>query len=297
MHLAQYDLMRSSLAPRIEHDATVKVEGGTAIPFIARAVNLSVGGVCIQSETLLEPGEHVDLQMNLKDGGGPVDAQGEVVWVRDGGMALRFLEMDQTGTNRITRLVEKRRRDVTGVQPLRDVRIRLPSLPSPLRAVARDQTEHGIMLEAELPWLKLGSAVTTELGPDRVQAGVVRWVGLDVTRAGSARLRIFVDLDTVDRAETPPPPLVAEPFPNDFGRDRRRRDRHWFALGGVAVLFGFAGLCLFRPPLQPALLPSPPAIERESRKLVPQPVLSVPKEKPETPPPPPPKRGRKPARK
>ena len=47
----------------------------------------------------------------------------------------------------------------------RDVRIHLPSLAAPLRASARDLTERGLMIEAELPWLRLGSQVTTELSP------------------------------------------------------------------------------------------------------------------------------------
>src|SRR5205823_6360776 len=72
--------------------------------------------------------------------------------------------------------------------------IHLPSLPAPLRAVARDQTDRGLMLEAELPWLTLGSEIVAELSPERAVEGTVRWVGLDVTRAGHARLRIFVEV-------------------------------------------------------------------------------------------------------
>ena len=190
--------MRSTTAPRIAHDASVTVEGEAQEPFAARAVNLSVGGMFVESATLLEPGAQVALKVELRDGGAAVDAQGEVVWVRDGdgeapGMALRFVGLDETSTRRIGRVVAAGRREPSALFK-RDVRIRLASLPAPLRAVARDQSEEGLILEAELPWLKLGSEISAELGPGQTRTGRVRWVGLDLTRAGAARLRILVDL-------------------------------------------------------------------------------------------------------
>src|SRR6185503_19095960 len=96
-------------------------------------------------------------------------------------------------TRRIGRVVAAGRREPSALFK-RDVRIRLAALPAPLRAVARDQSEEGLILEAELPWLKLGSEISAELGPGQSRTGRVRWVGLDVTRAGAARLRILVDL-------------------------------------------------------------------------------------------------------
>jgi hypothetical protein len=131
------------------------------------------------------------------------------------------------------------------------------------------------MIEAELPWLRLGSQVTTELSSDRACDGRVQWIGLDVTRSGSARLRIFVDL-TEERADgTPvgPPPAVVtadDALPvgsDDEPRERRERRRaRWvwpsLALCGL-VATGLLSVALLRRPPAPLLLPTAPP-ERET---------------------------------
>ena len=197
--------MRSINAPRVAHDATVEIGEGHR----ARAINLSTGGIFIAAEEPLDLGDQVHLKVNLRDGAAPLDVEAQVLRRADGGMALRFVELDDVGKRRIQRLVQKREPTQFGK---RDVRIHLPSLSAPLRASARDLTERGVMIEAELPWLRLGSQVTTELSADRACDGRVQWIGLDVTRSGSARLRIFVDL-TEERADGtpvgPPPSVVA----------------------------------------------------------------------------------------
>src|SRR6266542_3974909 len=180
--------MRSVHAPRVPHDATVELSSGS----VARAINLSVGGIFVAAEAPLDPGAHIQLKVNLLDGRAPVAVEGEVVWRADHGMALRFIGLEEAARLRIQQLVKKRENTIVA---RRDVRIHLPSLSAPLRASARDLSERGIMVEAELPWLRLGSPVTTELSPDRACDGRVQWIGLDVTRSGAARLRIFVDLN------------------------------------------------------------------------------------------------------
>src|SRR5262249_55567602 len=112
------DLMRSLEAPRIRHDATVKLQARSAGGAIAaRSVNLSVGGMFVESERQLDPGAHVEITVNLGDGGAPLPARGQVVWVRDqgagapAGMALRFVGLDEMSERRIARLVENRARD------------------------------------------------------------------------------------------------------------------------------------------------------------------------------------------
>lgn len=268
--------MRSSTAPRIEHDATVRVGAGGA-HWTARTVNISVGGMFVATDTPLEPGTRAQLSVNLHDGATPVDAAGEVVWSRDGGMAIRFVDIDQIGKNRINRLVQ-RRRDASGVNR-RDVRLRLAALPAPLRATAREVSDTGVMLEAELPWLKLGGAVTTEADAE-VRTGVVRWVGLDVTRAGSARLRIFVDTTGASedsREDQAQPPLVAEPFPAARETAPQGGAWKWLVGAGAGALLAAGGFMAFRPAApQPVLLP-PSSVEREPpRQSVPK-TVSVPK--------------------
>ncbi len=273
--------MRSSSAPRIEHDAAVTLESGEK-PIEARAVNLSVGGIFVRADEQLDPGEPVGLKIELGDGGLPIEARAEVVWVRDHGMALRFVRLDDTSERRIQRLVAQKSREPTGMHP-RDVRIHLASLPAPLRAVARDQTAEGIMLEAELPWLKLGSEVTTELSADRACTGLVRWVGLDVTRSGSARLRIYVDIQEssgVPDLGVSGPPIInvakAEPYTAPRPKVGSGRVSAWLAGAATLAAAGFAALWLMRPPPVPNLLPSQLAPEQRAEGHAP-PVLAIPK--------------------
>jgi uncharacterized protein (TIGR02266 family) len=273
--------MMRSAAPRIEHDATVKVEtgGGAGAPFEARATNLSVGGLFVQAPTVLAPGAQVDLRVSLRDGGGPVHAKGEVVWVdeRDResrGMALRFIELAGDAERRIAKLVALRTREPTGVGR-RQLRIHLPSLSTPLRAVARDETDRGLMLEAELPWLTLGSQIVAELSPERAVEGVVRWVGLDVTRAGHARLRIFVD--TGGEEPSMRPAVLAQPI----RPQPKRGSRVLAALGVVAAMAVAAGATALslRPALPPSVL-ALPLSDGEAPKARPPALVAVPRQAP-----------------
>ena len=99
---------------------------------------------------------------------------------------------------RLSRVLLAVRGEPTGARPTKPVRIKLGELPAPLRAVVRDESHGGILIEAELPWLTVGSAVQTEFPDGREKAGRVHWFGVDATKAGSARLRIFVDLSSTD---------------------------------------------------------------------------------------------------
>lgn len=262
--------MRSVQSPRVAHDATVEIGSGSR----GRAVNLSTGGIFVAAEQPLDPGAQVHLKVNLRDGASPLDVDAEVVWRGDGGMALRFVELDDVGRRRIQRLVQKREPTQLGG---RDVRIRLPELNAPLRASARELTERGLMIEAELPWLRLGSAVTAELSPDQACDGHVQWIGLDVTRSGSARLRIFIDLADEEGPGAPGALLSpaagscapAEAAGRAVARDpadaadrvapSARRGWFWPALAVTAMLTsGGLGLALLRRPPVPTLLPTAP---------------------------------------
>ena len=54
----------------------------------------------------------------------------------------------------------------------------------------------GIPIEAELPWLAVGTALDAEWPEGAQQSGRVHSFDVDVTTAGSARLRIFADLSS-----------------------------------------------------------------------------------------------------
>ncbi|HJZ87089.1 MAG TPA: hypothetical protein VKN99_18075 [Polyangia bacterium] len=77
----------------------------------------------------------------------------------------------------------------------RKVRLHMPELGSAVRAVASQVGVHGAMIECELPWLRLGSPVETEVAPGDLRHGLVRWIGVDVASSGAALLRVALDFE------------------------------------------------------------------------------------------------------
>jgi hypothetical protein len=84
-------------------------------------------------------------------------------------------------------------REPTGAVSPEAARIKLEPLRTPMRAQARAHSDGRLVLEAELPWLQLGASCSAELSDGRSIDGTVHWIGLDVTRTGTARLRILVN--------------------------------------------------------------------------------------------------------
>jgi hypothetical protein len=136
----------------------------------------------------------------------------------------------------------------------RDVRVKLDSLPMPLLMAVRDESDTGIAIEAELPWLSVGTALNLQL-PNSVQRiGRIQSFDIGVTPPGSACLRIVADLapadpaDAADRAGEQT--ISAAPAP-------ARPSRSWWPLAFLvgASLGGYAGLHV---PLLVSLLRSVP---------------------------------------
>jgi hypothetical protein len=84
-------------------------------------------------------------------------------------------------------------------------RIKFDSLPTALRAVVSDATDVGITIEAELPWLSVGTGLHTDCPNGLEYTAHVQSFDLDVTGSGTARLRIFAALSAPGqtRADVP----------------------------------------------------------------------------------------------
>jgi hypothetical protein len=109
-----------------------------------------------------------------------------------------------------------------------EVPIRLESLPTPLRAVVRDHTEGSIRIEAELPWLAVGTVVHAGNPDGTERTGQVHSFDVELTGEGSARLLIFAALEG---AGLPAPEPPARPRP----RSRRSPLLMAVLLVGAAV--------------------------------------------------------------
>jgi hypothetical protein len=189
----------------------------------------------------------------------------------------RFSKLYDDTRGRLARVLSTVRREPTGTRPTTNVRIKLGALPAPLRAVVRDESHGGLLLEAELPWLTVGSDVQTEFPDGREKAGRVHWFGVDATSAGSARLRIFVDLSAADGASPAQLP--------DLGDLARPPARGWgwpVATVILVVIAAVAGYALAWRPASPAQLASP--VPTDATPPRPPQTVAVPKEQPEAPP-------------
>ena len=111
-------------------------------------------------------------------------------------------------------------------------RIKLESLPTPLRAVVRNRSKRGIVIEAELPWLSIGTVVQAVAADGVEHTGSVQSFDVDVTSTGSARLLILAALAPPG---TKPGVVPAIPRP-------RKRERHsrWLLPVGAMLLLGAA---------------------------------------------------------
>ena len=82
--------------PRYEVSAYVDYTGSEVLLY-HKIQNISLGGICIQSNGVEDVGTVVDLVINFPDLHASISARGEVVWVnRDPpmDMGIRYIELD-----------------------------------------------------------------------------------------------------------------------------------------------------------------------------------------------------------
>lgn len=82
--------------PRFEVNAYVDYTGNEVLLY-HRVQNLSLGGICIQSNGVEDVGTVVDLVINFPELTSSIAVKGEVVWVnRDApmDMGIRFIDLD-----------------------------------------------------------------------------------------------------------------------------------------------------------------------------------------------------------
>ena len=84
--------------PRYEVAAYVDITASDVL-FYHRIQNLSLGGVCIQTDVIAEVGERVEVVINFPDLGEQIDVRGQVVWANrepPKDVGIRWVELDET---------------------------------------------------------------------------------------------------------------------------------------------------------------------------------------------------------
>jgi hypothetical protein len=173
------------------------------------------------------------------------------------------------------------KREPTGPTQSVEARIKLESLTSPLRARARPFDDGRLVVEAELPWLRLGAPIETELPSGKPHVGVVSWIGIDMTKEGGARLRILIGAPDGKAKPASRPPSVelsvhdsdvmldAPAIPPPPPRPRRRRTGLIAVLAVSACSAGwFAGWLLTRPAAR-SVLEAVPAMASPAKATAP----------------------------
>jgi hypothetical protein len=115
-------------------------------------------------------------------------------------------------------------------------RIKFESLPTLLRAVVSDVSGGGITIQAELPWLSVGTAVHADC-PDGVAYDArVHHFDIEVTDSGAARLRIFAALSPEQPLDAPEALRPRQPT-----RPRVRRALAFAAFVAIGLLCSSLG--------------------------------------------------------
>lgn len=95
--------------PRYEVNAYVDYTG-REVGLYHKVQNISLGGICIQSNTVEDIGTIVDLVINFPELGSSIAVKGEVVWTNrepPQDMGIRYLDLDQGRRSTLKRYIQQ----------------------------------------------------------------------------------------------------------------------------------------------------------------------------------------------
>ncbi len=196
----EQETIRRTSAPRVFFDEPVELQArGNDAVIRGRALNLSTGGIYVCSTIALPEGCEVELVFALP-GGGMIQAGAVVLRTvspederEPAGMALAFSALEAATASLLEHFVASRLGPPRG-EP---VRLLLGELSFPIAARTAASFEGFISVDAELPFLRLGSPVQLQHGGEEgTGAGAIRWVSIHVVpETGVPRINIGIELD------------------------------------------------------------------------------------------------------
>jgi len=200
------EMIRKNSSPRVFFDEPVELQAiGSEAVIRGRALNLSAGGIYLCSTVTLPEQCRVALAFALP-GGGLIQAEAKVLRVvlpdderEPTGMALGFCAIDPESSRLIDCFIATRLQPASG-EP---VRLLLGELAFPIAARTATSFEGFLSVDAELPFLRLGSSVVLQKqGEAEPGAGSIRWVSIHVVpETGIPRINIGIELDETTRPE------------------------------------------------------------------------------------------------
>ena len=91
------------LFKRISHDSRVRfslVNDGNVHDIITKSINISGGGMRVDTHEKIESLQNVSIEMNVPGYGKPISARGEIIWINSGEKesditaGIRFTDID-----------------------------------------------------------------------------------------------------------------------------------------------------------------------------------------------------------
>lgn len=200
------EVIRKQTSPRVFFEEPVSMISETGETFSGFALNLSCGGMFVRTAKLLTEGSLVDCRFSLP-GENAIHAEARVVRAvaaeegrEPGGLALRFEVLEADSADRIDRFVTGQLLPPSG-DP---VRLQLGELGLQIGARAQSWWGSFVSVDAELPFLRLGSPVCLH-HTDRAEAGgagTIRWISIHLPPGSSVpRLNIGIELGAPPPAE------------------------------------------------------------------------------------------------
>lgn len=238
-------VVRDEQLPRIYFDEPVAIfVPGQQEPLEGRALNLSEGGIFVRGALLPEGTTSVNVRFCLPDDPGhAIEAEARTVRRVDPrrpeeppGLALCFEAMDEESATSLRRFIDERLRPAAGEA----VRLQLGELGFPIRAQAHSSWANILAVDAELPFLRLGSPVHLTCGDGEGQ-GSIRWVSVHVVpETGVPRINIGIDVEPPtstrevegDWADEGDPVCTVEFVAHSLEADRVARSRRRASLAG-----------------------------------------------------------------
>ncbi len=94
--------------PRYEVQAYVDVAAAADVLLYHRIQNISIGGICIQTKSLEEVGQLVDVVLNFPELGEHMEVKGQVVWTNrepPQDVGIRWVELDDRRREVLSRYI------------------------------------------------------------------------------------------------------------------------------------------------------------------------------------------------
>jgi hypothetical protein len=192
--------LRDELQPRVFFDLPVSLYiAEEERPLVGQAVNLSRSGVFVRTQRCLPVGAQIGFRFSLP-AGEVVSGSATVIrgvlpaeWSEPTGIALRFDALSYGCEVLLDSFLARRLKPAEGPT----VRLELGELGCPIRARAHSSWNNVFSVDAELPFLRIGSTVTIPLADENEPGqGNIRWVSVHVPpESGIPRINIGIELD------------------------------------------------------------------------------------------------------